>query len=190
MSFSYPTVVINSVSYPVYQDVAGADTYFGTVPASTWPGTGTYSATQKAQGLLQATRLIDKQKYAGAKTDVTNALAFPRTGLTDVDGNAVDSATLPAAVQIACCELALAILVDPSVLSNAQGTSQATKRLKAGSAEVEYFNPIAGTRLPTIVSDWLMPFFGGGSTTAIGATGTDGCSSFDDCHTRDVWREP
>ena len=187
MSFTYPTVTISTVSYPVYASVVTADAYFAARAGSTWDD---YSSLEKSQGLRTATLFLDRQRWAGAKTDSTNTLAWPRTGVLDVDGVAVDSATLPAALQYACCELAAALLADASILSTATGAAQNAKRLKAGTAEVEFFAPVAGSRLPTAAFEWVSSFFGGapGGVSGGFATGADGCSDFDDTCQWDVTR--
>lgn len=179
MSFTYPIVTIATVPYSVYLDVAGADVYFGTqltAAATTW---GASVSLLKSQALLQATRMISRGSYAGAKTDSTNSLPFPRTGLTDVDGNAIDSATLPLALQYATAELAAALIVDSTLITDTTGSSSNVKRAKGGSAEVEFFGPVFGTRLPSVVSEWLAPFYGSSiGSSAPGPTGTDCTDSF------------
>lgn len=60
------------------------------------------STVDKNVALKQATRLIDRLSFAGDKTDSAQANQFPRGGDT----------TIPDDIEIACCEIAYAILDD------------------------------------------------------------------------------
>lgn len=113
-------------------------------------------------------------------TFTEQALSFPRTGLTDLDGSAVDSDTVPEAVRSAQIELAYLISVD-STIEGSSGTSDNNKRLKAGSVEIERFRPVEGPRFPNIVFELLRSFLSGlGLGAGATAFGTDGETTFED----------
>lgn len=79
----------------------------------------------------------------GATLNLTfsaQALAFPRSGLTDREGETVDALSVPQVVKDATCELAYEISQDPS-LETSRNQDDNTKRLKAGSVELENFRP-------------------------------------------------
>ena len=162
-----------------YVTQAAATTYFGdAIHAAEW--TAADSATKDA-GLVTATRIIDRQTWQGSMTVSTQPLQWPRTGVVDQYGDEVDDATIPWQITEATYELALALIIDDSIQGQAQTGSGNFKRLKAGSAEVEYFRPGTPTRFPTIVQELLAPFLAGSASQLVGvAYGTDVESSFDD----------
>ena len=80
----------------------------------------------------------------------------------------------------ATAELALAMTLDSSVITQ-KNTGSNTRRVKAGSAEVEFFNPQKGARFPPIVTNILAE--GGcigGSVVGSYSFGNTGSSSFCD----------
>lgn len=138
------TVTIGADTFDIYGTEAGAATYFrARLGASAWNSAG---SSDKKRGLVSATRWIDSARWQGAPTASGQALAFPRTGLLDCDGVAVDDSTVPAEVDQACYELALKLLEDPTLVDNVNSGSD-EKRLKAGSAEIEFFRN-ASSSLP------------------------------------------
>lgn len=147
-----PTPVVGTDSYVT---VAEADTYhLASIHGANWTAAVTLT---KEQALLTATRMLERQEWVGAKTSPSQALDWPRTGVVDPEGVAVSSATVPAFIKNAQMELALALINDPSVQTSVD-TSLNTRRLKAGSAEIEYFRPTSGSRFPTIVAE-LVNFY-------------------------------
>jgi hypothetical protein len=126
-----------------YVSLAQATDYFAArLGADAWTEA---SEASRIAALLTATKAIDRQRYTGAKTVAAQALAFPRTGLTDHERLAVATDVVPQDVQDAQCEEALARLVLLSYeaqLSAAQATAlTGVKREKLGDAEREYFDP-------------------------------------------------
>lgn len=112
------------------------------------------STTVQDQALVTATRMLDRQNWQGTKTSDAQALAWPRTGVSDREGVAIGSSTVPADIINAQCELALALINNQSV-QDSSSNSLNTKRLKAGSAEIEYFRPTRAGRFPTIVQELI-----------------------------------
>jgi hypothetical protein len=81
-----------------YIDIDGANEYFaGRLHAESW---GQADDSTKEKALRQATKIIDRQRLNGRKTNPSQPLAFPR----------YPDAEIPKEVQEACCEEALAIL--------------------------------------------------------------------------------
>jgi hypothetical protein len=147
-----PTPVVGTDSYVT---VAEADAYhLASIHGANW--TAAVNLT-KEQALLTATRMLERQEWVGTKTSPVQALDWPRTGVTYPDGTPVPSATVPQFIKDAECELALALINDQSVQIN-EDTSNNIRRLKAGSAEIEYFRPTSGSRFPTIVAE-LVNFY-------------------------------
>lgn len=137
-----------------YINLIDAEAYFlHKIHAADWD-----SATDptKTDALVTATSMLDRQNWQGSKTQEapTQALDFPRTGLTDPEGTAIASDAVPQFVLDATCELALALIQNLSVQTQ-KNTEQNIKRLKAGTAEIEYFRGISGGRFPTIVQELI-----------------------------------
>lgn len=113
----------------------------------------------------------------------TQTASFPRTGLTDKYGLALSEFVAPEDVESAQIELAFEISQDSSVEGGAN-TASNQKRLKAGTAEIEFFRPTDGTPLPSVAWDLLKPFINSltGSAGSVGF-GTGCPSHFDDADT-------
>jgi hypothetical protein len=169
------TISIGGVVYEVYGNDAEANTYFKTrIGAGAWDAV---EVLDKRKGLLTATRYLDRLRWVGTKTSPSQPLAWPREGVTDLEGAAVVGT--PDKVKFACYELAFALTQDASILDNASGTTGNKKRVKAGSVEVEYFRMTSGTRLPTVVHEWIREFLTGiGEVEFAIASGTSEEGSF------------
>lgn len=168
-------IVIGAVTYKVYgltsDAVQDADDYFGArLGATAWTGATTL---QKQQALVTSARFLDRgMLWSGKKTSSTQPLQWPRDGAM-CRGDAVADGTIPDDIARGEFELALALLEDESI-QDSSGSNQ--KRVKAGSAEVEFFRPTEGDagRFPVPVQE-LVACYGAGSATAAGpfADGTD-----------------
>lgn len=169
-------ITIGSVTYTVYADVADADEWFnGSVDFATWDALTT---DEKSRSLVTSTRMLDRQMWQGEKEDPLQALAFPRTGVVDCAGVAVDPADTLAVVTEASIILALAVFTNNALLTTAS-TIDLTKRLKAGSVEIEKFrassDEIAAGRFPLDVMELVGCYFSGRSSIAGALSyGTDG----------------
>lgn len=168
------TITIDSVSYNAYADVATADAYLGAdFAASTWRDALT---DDKARALVSATRVLDRQSWAGEKEDPDQALAWPRAD-TGIDG--VEDDVVPTAIINASIELANAILTGTDAANQTQ--AQSIKRQAAGSVSIEYFRAFDDpARFPLSVQELIAPYLAGsGSAIATTiATGVDACSDF------------
>jgi len=140
------------VGTDTYISVANADTYFtNAIHATAWAAAITAT---KEKALVTATRMLDRQDWVGAKTSGVQALDWPRTGVTDSEGTAISSVSIPSFIEQACCELALALLNDPSVQTNPD-QKQRISSMSAGSASISFFSSIPGARFPTIVHELI-----------------------------------
>ena len=161
-----------------YVTMADANAYFKyAIHAKSWVDAST---PEKESALVTATRSLDRQNWVGSKTVDTQPLQWPRTGVIDRDEGEINPLVVPQEVIDANCELALALLDDVTVQSNAD-TGSNIKKLKAGSAEIEYIRGEGGTRFPVITTEliglWLTgsssysgPFVSGADNeTAFGA---------------------
>lgn len=176
----YYTVTINSVIYDVYASNQIADDYMGAQISSA--GTAWRAATEDEQNraLVSATRLINRQTWQGTRDDQYYPLAFPRSGLLDADGAAVDSSIVPQQVIDACCELA-ASLLDGSTVQDQSTTENNTQSLSAGSVSISYFRPTSEVsgRFPQVVQELLGLWLSSSASVIVGfSSGTDEESAF------------
>jgi len=151
-------------------------------------GTNTYQTVADADAYLAS--LIHTQAWAFVDAN-TKCLALI-TAFTDIqqldlvfEGSAIDPANAPAGVKAAQAELAFAYSQDADLATSATTGGTNTKRVQAGSAQVEFFRPQEGGRFPTRVLRILAPFMPS-SSGALGVpggsftTGANDRSSFDD----------
>lgn len=178
------TITINTIDYIAYASVAEADAYLAVDPVrmATWAA---LSANDKGVNLVSGTRRLDFLEWMGTKTGGDGQENdWPRTGLTyEESGNPVSTTEVPKEVENATILLAGSIAITASV-SQSESSGSNTKRVKAGSAEVEFFRLQAGKPLQDesafdLVQQWTE---GAGVSAATGplASGVDGESSFCD----------
>lgn len=172
----------DSVSDPGVPDPTpcpSANVYLGAKAGSVWDA-GDDEECRRC--LVSAQRDLDALSWAGTKTSPSQPLSWPRTGVVRSDGTAVDPAVYPIEIVNAEYELAYVYLTAPKTLDNSQGGRGNVKRLKAGSAEIEYFTPTDPSLFPRRVLSLITQFLGG-VASAEGesiAYGTCGESQFDD----------
>jgi hypothetical protein len=155
-----------------YVDVATADAYFVNRPAgSAWTALSTSAA--KEPFLIYATRILETRvQWDGLRTNTTQALDWPRTGVIDpnyqdakINGvgdlgyrlyqKVILNTVVPQDIQDACCEMALSLIVSDRSLD---ASSRGLKRAKVGSLEVEFDGSMAPPVLPRPVRDLLRPY--------------------------------
>lgn len=177
---SITTITIGGEDYTAYASVAEADAYLAVDPvrATTWTAK---TIDEKGGLLVAATRRLDPLPWGGEKAGgATQENAFPRDGLTYADGTDATDTDVPYEVEVATILLAGTIAITPA--SSGVGSSgNNKKRLKAGSAEVEYFVPTAGKPLQDETAyAWIKQFLtGSGSST----TASTGAKAYGTCDT-------
>lgn len=113
------------------------------------------SLRQQQNALMMATMRLEAENYDGSKVTTTQRLQWPRYSTYDRDGQVFASDEIPVLVQEATCELALALLKEPSMF-DASGL-EGFVNVKLGSIDV---TPRVGTpsvQLPAIVKRLLAP---------------------------------
>jgi hypothetical protein len=153
------TITIGTTDYTVYaltaDPVSDADDYLAAKIGSTW---STATTLQKQQALISAARMLDRAVvWSGTKSSPSQALEWPRDdAVNGCDGTDVTDGTTPDNIALAEFELANQLFLD-STLADGTGTGSNVKRVKAGSAEVEFFTPTFdtdyNTRLPVAAND-------------------------------------
>lgn len=176
-----PTLVVGTNTYITQ---AETDTYLSSsVRATSWEF---LDSDSKDRAILTAFRIFEKQNWQGVPVGgVGTTPHFPATGLTDCDGNAVSSASVPQEVKDAQAELAFDLTQD-SGLETTGGTGSNVKRVQAGSARVTFFNQTGGAdgtgsrRFKPQIHELIGCFLEGSAGSPPKATGSDVSSSFDD----------
>ena len=178
------TITIGGNQYQSYASVAEADARLLVDPirGATWAA---LTADQKGINLVAATNRLDLEKYSGQKTVSTQANRWPRDNAL-CDGVAVPDGTLPQEMEDGTIILAGSIAVDSA--ASAAGTGpQNIRRVRAGSAEVEFFTQQrnASFSLARSAPDAfaIIRCLLDGAGVGVGrglASGTDGESSFCD----------
>lgn len=168
-----------------YQLQASADTILGdNIATAAW---ATKSPNTKAQALITAFYMMETQAWQGEKTGGDAQTAqHPRIGLTNCNGDEIDSASIAPDILRAQALLAFELSVDPSI-AGSPNTGSNIKKLQAGSASIEYFertddDEFPTTRFPARVQELLACYLESGAFTGgTEAFGTDGESIFGPC---------
>jgi len=147
--------------------VVGTNSYVTNADAITYHedsihGTGWVGEAEDNQNkaLNTAYRMIERQDYKGDRTTPGQTQKWPRSGLTDEEGVAVPSGSVPQFVIDAQCEIALALIEGSTIQTGDAGSN--IKELDADGTSITYFRPEAGSRFPLIV-DELLGFYLEGS---------------------------
>ena len=126
------------------------------------------STEDKEAAILRAMVFIESQDYKGVKTDRDNPLKWPRDGVEDLDGFAVESDEIPQEVINALCRAFYEEMIDPGVLQPNVGRDDLVKREKIDVIETEYFehrSPVT-TRF-TVINDYLKGLIRSGSSADV-----------------------
>jgi hypothetical protein len=149
--------------------VAYADSYHTAQGTSTWTG----EDADKETAIRRATEYLSaSMPWDGLRTRGRNqALAWPRSGMIDRDGNGIDSDVIPVELQKATAEIALRELVEPGAMSPDYTASEAVRSEKIGPMSVEYADVpnSADARRPVLVlvRDLLGAFLRPGASSMI-----------------------
>ena len=167
--------------YAVYADVDTADTYL----AANFLATAWFDQTddQKAQLLVTATRLFDRQCWLGEKTDPDQPLQWPRKN-TGIEG--VEDDVVPENVINGSIEMAFAILDGNEAINSSNPGAQKLRSLAAGSVNLSWFRGAEGQnarfdRFPLPVQELIGRYLCSGQRiTGLSVSGTGGVSVTED----------
>jgi len=171
--------------------VVGTNTYVSLADATTYLDDSINSTAwafldpdSQTRALISSFRILEKQRWQGSKTDPLQTAEWPRTGVVDCEGTAVDSAVVPDDIVSAQIELAYYLSQNPTF--EADGTTGSNIRsLHAGAASIDYFSPNdltsgnAASRFPANIQELIRCFVGGSSTGGATAFGTSCPETFD-----------
>ncbi len=182
------SVTIGADTFEVYGGITACTSYLnGRNSAGAVAFRALPSADDRARALIQATAFLDAQTWQGMPTTPAvggTALQWPRTGVIDVNGNAVDSSTVPTNVVNAVFELA-ALFADDADLAENVDAGTNVRGVKAGSAGVDFFVPTSALDgsaplLPPQAERLVAQYLGSAVESGGGVvSGTEGVSAFD-----------
>lgn len=134
------------------------------------PGTNSYASSLEAYEILK-NRMGNAVWFDAPAGDNERALMTASSQISIVvkDEYRLPLSPVPDGLKAACCELALSLLSNPDSVDQVN-TNNNVKRVKAGSAEVEFFGAVRGDRFTRSVMDILKLYgyidAGSGSTNA------------------------
>ncbi len=152
MSFTYPTVSLNGNDYSVYGDRDQANLYLiASVTADAF-----IAADDDTQSklLVSSVRWLDTLHFLGVKADPAQELAFPRTGIPNVNNT-----TIPAGVLFAEFEIAAALAADPSLFTSISDPGIRSMQAGAGVG-ISFFRSqvVTSTLVPKAALAYLAPY--------------------------------
>lgn len=163
------TITLSTLDFISYASVEEADRLMLVDPVR-GPRWATRTPDQKGAALVAATNRLDLFSYKGSKTGAPQPNQFPRTGIVDRDGVAVPDDEVPLDMANATIYLAGSIAAKPAA-AGMNGSGSNNKRVKAGSAEVEFFKPTAGKPLADETAYALIQWYLASMVGAISAGG-------------------
>ena len=176
------TITIGSTAFDVYMARLDADEYLG-ADYNRATGWAALANAAKDQAIVTATRRFNRLPWDGTPTDVATPqpLAWPRTGMAANDGVAVGTTDFPDMLLIAFASYAYD-LTATATLDSSLNSGSNQKRLKAGSVELEFFNPTtqtAGILAPDLMELVGIWFAGADAGNGSAAYGTDAETDFE-----------
>ena len=181
---SLSDLVIDSETYKAYASLVEANTYLAVDTTGRGVAWAALTDPGKLKNLVAATRRLDLMPWRGTPTGgATQENAWPRSGLTYPNGDALPDNVIPRSLEHACILLAGTIAATPAV-SNAGVVNRPIRRVRAGSAEVEFSpepavqaNPlrIGDETVQALIRHWIR----GKPGSLSAAFGTDGESIFE-----------
>ena len=151
---------LSGASANSYVTLAGANTYFETVPdSSTWTSK---TDDQKNRALISATRWIDALSFYGDRCTKTQALKWPRKDYK-VDGIDLACTLIPEPIKAATYELARALANDTDAITGTTGTTGIYDEVELGELKVKYNKTSQTSGVINNVFDvypWLQSYLG------------------------------
>jgi len=117
---------------------------------------GDQDEENKEAAILRAMSYIDSRNFKGVKTDRANPLIWPRDGVEDKDGYAVESDEIPTELTNALLRASYEEMYEPEILQPNVSRDDLVKREKIDVIETEYFehrSPV--TTQFTIIDEYL-----------------------------------
>ncbi|NJB67501.1 hypothetical protein GGQ74_001141 [Desulfobaculum xiamenense] len=140
--------------------VAGANTFVTLAEANAYHearGNAAWTGTEdeKAVALVRAGQYLNGLAWKGARTARANAMAWPRGGVMDAEGQEWAADEIPQAVRDAQCEAALREIEARGSLQPNLARGGQVKRKKTDVLETEYFESATPRDRFTAITDML-----------------------------------
>lgn len=152
-----------------YASIADVDAYIAKYYPAFVVDWAALSTSAQETHLRLGTRYIENKyraRWKGYRTTATQALAFPRTGIEDIDGYCVGSNTIPTRLIQATIEAAKRSVEDVDLEADVDANSQAikseSKRLDVLSKSVEYAGAKATEARYTVIDRLLADYLAAG----------------------------
>lgn len=158
---------IGSASADSYPTIAEADTYCELHGITAWADLD--DDDDKAPALRKATQWMDgnfRGRIKGRKTDAEQALAFPRKGCTDEDGNEFDDDVIPSCWKNATIEVAAREAETPGTLF--PDVDRLTQSERIGPIAVTYVDHAPVKVDLTVVANLVSGLLSTGGTATFG----------------------
>lgn len=142
-----------------YSNTASADAYYA--------DQGYAGVTSTDGSLIRGSRALDERyrsQLQGIKSTTGQAMAWPRDGVEDEDGNVLASDAIPARWVMASQEMARTLTA-----SQTDDAPASVKRVKAGSAEVEFSAPKDLRTILSYVDELVSVYLKGGGNSFVRA---------------------
>ena len=150
MAVSTLVTTAGSATANAYVTLAVADQYHEDRPAvgTTWSGA---TDAVKNAAILFATKLMDALwDWTGNAVDGTQALTWPRSGMVDRNGYAIDTDVIPTELQCATAEYARQLIADDRA-GDSDVETQGITSLKAGSIALTFKDLVIAKVVPDAV---------------------------------------
>ena len=186
------TVSLSGNAYEIYGTEAALKIYFAAGLNAAAVAYAAASSTDHKKAMVTAARMFNRTGWVGEMTDPTTpqALAWPRTGVSDAEGNAISSSVIPTEIEEGSYELAGALLVSANTIEASDTSGSNVRRALTTkivgpietTAETEYFKPtdLTSGRYPLPVHELVSFALSGANLTFAVVNGACDDSAFDD----------
>jgi hypothetical protein len=134
-------------------NVSDANTYFlERLHTDVWDD---LDSGEKEKALKWATKILDRLPWAGSKVTDTQALRWPRSSVSDLDGVYFDEAAIPYFLEQATCELGMALAEADRTKDN---SAEQLRALVVGPIKLDFNNDYVQDVFPETVKEIISPF--------------------------------
>jgi hypothetical protein len=138
-----------------YLTLAEAVAYFASRLHTTVWDAAVDATREKA--LIMATKWIDALScFTGAAASSTQALKWPRTGMTGLTGHSISSSIIPQTLKDATAEFAQQLISSDRTVDSAVETQGITS-IKAGPVQLGFKDSVTAKVLPDAVTNLMVP---------------------------------
>lgn len=123
-----------------FVSLEACDAYCAAKGLTAWTSAPDSPADDKEAAIRRVTTYLSTAfSWKGARRNGrSQSLAWPRSGVEDAEGEAVDADTIPVEIEQACCELAAVELATPGILAPTVDLTARVKSERIGPMAVEY----------------------------------------------------